>query len=224
MSEVYEQIHIKPTDIPKTAFATILGTFVSQVMQQGDCNAPSTFQRLMTAIFRDYIGKFVHIYLDDIFMFSNTLREHEHQLGLVFKRLEAARLYLSRNKVNLYSKSMDCLGHLIDDQGVHADSDKMQHIREWRQPWSYHDIQRFLGLVQYLAHYMPDVTAFTTPLSGCAWNNCPFIWMLLLDKCFESIELLACRAPILKPIDTNNPDPIWVITDGSKSGVGAVYG
>ena len=38
MSEAYEQIRIKPTDIPKTAFATILGMFVSQVMQQGDCN------------------------------------------------------------------------------------------------------------------------------------------------------------------------------------------
>ena len=67
MSEVYEQIRIKTTGIPKTAFTTILGTFVSQVMQQGDCNAPSTFQRLMTAIFRDYIGKFVHVYLDDIY-------------------------------------------------------------------------------------------------------------------------------------------------------------
>ena len=132
MSEAHEQIRIKPTDIPKTAFATILGTFVSQVIQQGDCNAPSTFQRLMTAIFRDYIGKFVHVYLDDIFIFSHTLREHKHQLGLVFKRLESAQLYLSRDKVDLYSKSMDCLGHLINDQGVHADSDKMQHIREWR--------------------------------------------------------------------------------------------
>ena len=71
---------------------------------------------------------------------------------------------------------------------------------------------------------MPDVTAFTTPLLGCAWNNRPFVWTPLLDKCFESIKLLAYRAPILKPIDTNNPDPIWVITEGSKSGVGAVYG
>ena len=48
--------------------------------------------------------------------------------------------------------------------------------------------------------------------------------MPLLDKCFESIKTLACKAPILKPIDNNNPDPIWVITDGSKAGVGAVYG
>ena len=56
MSEVYEQIHVRPEDVPKMAFSTIYGTFVSRVMQQGDCNAPSTFQRLMTAVFREYIA------------------------------------------------------------------------------------------------------------------------------------------------------------------------
>ena len=69
-----------------------------------------------------------------------------------------------------------------------------------------------------------DLGHSTTPLSGCARNNRPFIWTPLLEKCFESIKVLACRAPILKPIDTNNPDPIWVITNSSKSGVGAIYG
>jgi hypothetical protein len=44
MSEAYEQICVDPTHVSKTSFATILGTFRSQVMQMGDCNAPSTFQ------------------------------------------------------------------------------------------------------------------------------------------------------------------------------------
>jgi len=44
MLEAYEQIHIDPLSIPKMAFATVLGTFVSQVMQMGDCNSPSTLQ------------------------------------------------------------------------------------------------------------------------------------------------------------------------------------
>ena len=51
-------------------FSTIFGTFQSQVMQMGDCNAPSTFQRLMTAIFQDFLGRFVHVYLDNIFIYS----------------------------------------------------------------------------------------------------------------------------------------------------------
>ena len=84
LSDAYEQVHIVPSDIYKTAFATIYGMFVSNVMQQGDCNAPSTFQRAMYSIFRDYIGIFLHVYLDDIFVFSDTVQEHQGHLEKVF--------------------------------------------------------------------------------------------------------------------------------------------
>ena len=193
MSEAYGQICIQPEDVLKTAFATIFSTFVSRVMQQGDCNAPSTFQRLMTAVSREYITNFVHVYLDDIFIYSSSIEEHEEHLRMVFNKLCEAQLYLSRDKVDLYSKRMDCLSHLITDAGIHTDTDKMQKIRDWRQPCNYHKIQRFLGLVQYLAQFMPDVTAYTSPLSECARNNRPFVWTPLLHKCFESIKTLAAN-------------------------------
>ena len=45
----------------------------------------------------------------------------------------------------------------------------------------------------------------------------------MLDKCLELIKALVCQAPILKPINMNNPDPLWVICDGSKAGVSTVY-
>ena len=89
-------------------------------------------------------------------------------------------------------------------------------------PRNYHEVQKFLGLVQYLAQFMPDITAYTTPLSGAAHNNRAFQWTPLLDKCFESIKELATRAPILKPVDFSRNEPVWVITDGFKTGVGAV--
>jgi hypothetical protein len=63
MSDAYEQIRVVPDDMWKTAFSTIDRTYVSNVVQQGDCNTPSTFQRLMVSIFRDNIGTFVHVYL-----------------------------------------------------------------------------------------------------------------------------------------------------------------
>ena len=61
-------------------------------------------------------------------------------------------------------------------------------------------------------------------LSGSANNNRAFQWIPLLDKCFESIKVLATRAPILKLVDFSSNEPVWVITDGSKTGVGTVYG
>ena len=73
MTEAYEQMHIRPEDVGKTRFSTIFGMFQSQVMQMGDCNAPSTFQWSMTAIFQDFLRRFVHVYLDDIFIYSQSI-------------------------------------------------------------------------------------------------------------------------------------------------------
>ena len=93
----------------------------------------------------------------------------------MFQQLRDHHLSLSKSKVDLYSKRLECLGHIIDDRGIHADADKMQHIREWRRPRTFNDVQCFLGLVQYLAHYMPDISAYTTPLSGYVRNSHPFV-------------------------------------------------
>lgn len=84
----------------------------------------------MTEIFHEYIGIFVYVYLDDIFVYSNTIEEHERHLGLVFQKLREAQLYLKADKCDLYSKRMDCLGHIIDDWGIHTDKDKMTRIKE----------------------------------------------------------------------------------------------
>ena len=79
MSNAYEQIRNEPPDIWKSAFANVFGMFVSNVMVQEDCNSPATFQ--------DIIGRYVHVYLDDIFIFSDTLEEHECHIQDVFQRL-----------------------------------------------------------------------------------------------------------------------------------------
>ncbi len=68
----------------KTAFSTVWGTYVSHIMQQGDCNAPVTFQQLMMSIFQDIIERGIHIYLNDIFVYSDTIEEHESHLRIVF--------------------------------------------------------------------------------------------------------------------------------------------
>ena len=86
MSDAYEQIHVDPDDIWKTAFATVVGTLLSNVMQKGGCNAPSTFQQLMSRLFRRQIGRYVFVYLDGIF-YSTMIEEHEEHLKVVFEIL-----------------------------------------------------------------------------------------------------------------------------------------
>jgi hypothetical protein len=128
LSDTYEQVRVEPEDVWKTAFSTVQGVYESLVMQQGDCDAPSTFQRLMNMIFQDYIEVFIHIYLDDIFVFSESIEEHQTHLELVLNKLCKHSLYLRADKCELYTEKVECLGHMIDEHGLHADSNKMARI------------------------------------------------------------------------------------------------
>ena len=224
ISNAYELIRVEPEDVWKTAFATIVGTFASNVMQQGDCNAPSTFQRFITNLFRDFIGKFVYAYLDDIFIFSESIEDHQDHIRQVIERLHEAKMELNPKKCDFFSEKIDCLGRIIDDQGIHADSSKMAQILEWRTPRSYHDVQWFLGLVQYIQHFMPNVSVFTAPLLAITRNGHEFMWRPIHKKSFAEIKALAAKTPVLKPINPDLADPIWVVCDASASGVGAFYG
>ena len=87
MSDTYKQVWVEPDNVENSAFSTIVGTFLSHIVQQGDCNAPAMFQRLMTWLFCQFIGKFVYVYLDDIFIFSYSIEEHESHLDTVFNIL-----------------------------------------------------------------------------------------------------------------------------------------
>jgi hypothetical protein len=226
LSDVYEQIQIKPEHESHTVFTMIYGNMISRMMQQGDKNCPTTFQQLMNTSFADMIAVFVHCYQDNIFVYSDTLEEHMAHLEMVFQRLHKLRLYLSDNlkKLDILSLNMECLGFFIDDDGIHMDPVKMEKIRDWQTPRSYQDMLKFNGVIQYLAQFLPRSVDYTAPLTGMCSNNRDFVWTDLQDKCFNKIKSLMANAPILKPINRRTKVPIWVLSDASASGVGAWYG
>ena len=178
----------------------------------------------MTLIFRDTLGKFLHVYLDDIFVFSNTVEEHEKHLRVIFERLRENHLYMKWSKCNLYAEEIDCLGHIIDSKGIHPDVDRLSRIWDWRTPWNYNDVQQFVGLVNYVGNFLPNITTYTGPLQAMTQNRSPFFWRPIHQRCFEMIKWICYKTPIIKLIDYKLDTPIWLICDASKTGVSAMYG
>ena len=138
---------------------------------------------------------------------------------MCLSKLRENHLFLEIAKCDLYSTSMDCLGHLINDRGLHADADKMVHMCNWCIPQNLKEVQRFLDLIQYLVHFMPDITTYTGPLSAICRNGQPFYWKPLHEACINHIKVIACKLPILKLIDLHSDNLVWVICDASMLGI-----
>lgn len=229
MTDAYEQVRVVPNHVNRTAFSTPTGCFVSEVIQQGDCNAPATFQRLMTTIFSEGIGSWIHVYLDDIFVFNQTLEEHEKCLQRVFDILYEQELYLSKDKVYFFTEDCECLGFKVDDQGIHPDPLKIRAILNWPEPTDAKDIMRFLGLVNYIINQVPLLSIRSAALSTLTHLDEKWRWGPVEIESFKAVKAAVERHLVLKPIDwiaakDNSRMKVFVVCDACPSGVGAVMG
>ncbi|KAJ8497106.1 hypothetical protein ONZ45_g12185 [Pleurotus djamor] len=228
MTNAFFQTKVHPDDIPLTAVRTPFGLFEWTVMPQGLCNAPSTHQRRMNAALQPFTGKFCHAYLDDIIIWSSSVEEHTKNVETVLQALREAALFCSIKKTDLFCTEIDFLGHHISARGIEANAAKAEKIMSWPTPATVGDVRRFLGLVRYLASFLPrlaTLTAVLTPLTGGkASTKDPVSWSEKHDTAFNGIKSLIASRECLTTIDHENPgdNTIFVTTDASNLGTGGV--
>jgi hypothetical protein len=136
----YHQIKIRDKDIPKTTFYMIYMLYEYLVMSFGLTNAPAHFMYLINSVFIPELAKFIVVFIDDILVYSNSMKDHEEQLRVMLQRLRDHQLYAKFSKCEFWINEVAFLGHVISSEGIIVDPSKVRDVLDWEPPKSVHQV------------------------------------------------------------------------------------
>jgi hypothetical protein len=150
----YHQVRMHPDDVHKTTFRTHHGHFEFLVMSFGHTNAPSTFQALMNSVLRPFLRRCVLVFFDDILIYNRSWSEHLQHIRAVFSVLREHGLVLKRSKCSFGERRVQYLGHIIANDVVAMDDDKITAVQAWPLPQCVKALRGFLGLTGYYRRFI----------------------------------------------------------------------
>ena len=126
MTNSFFQTQVHPDNIPLTVVTTPFGLYEWTVMPQGLKNALPIHQQRMNSALHEHIGKFCHIYINDIVIWSNSIDEHKQHINIIMKALESAKLFCNKKKCKIFLLELDFLGHHISACRIEPNASKVQ--------------------------------------------------------------------------------------------------
>ena len=109
----YHQIPLALEDQEKITFVTPTGNYHYKVMPFGLKNAGSTYQRMMTKMFKPQLGKNIEVYIDDMIVKSKEVSDHVDDLRKIFGTLKEHKLCLNASKRSFGVGSGKFLGYMV---------------------------------------------------------------------------------------------------------------
>ena len=97
-------------------------------------------------------------------MWGTNEEEHNERLEQTLKRAEQRNLKLNKDKSRIKQKEISYLGHIISEDGIKPDPNKVAAIVDMKSPQSKEELQRFLGMTTYLSKFIPDYSETSVPL------------------------------------------------------------
>ena len=234
----YYQVDVAEDHKPRTAFTVgPLGFFECTRMPFGLTNAPATFQRLMERCMGELHMQECVTFIDDIMVFAKDFDQELERLGHCFQKLRLNGLKVNAKKCDFFKRKVRYCGHVVSEDGVETDPDKIAEIQAWNVPTNVTELRKFLGLAGYYRRFVDSFSRKAKPLTDLLGGTPtkkrkkkktdqlrlsppPWTWGPSQQKAFDTLKEALMSPPILVYPDYD--EPFVLHTDASGDGLGAV--
>jgi RNase H-like domain found in reverse transcriptase/Reverse transcriptase (RNA-dependent DNA polymerase)/Integrase zinc binding domain len=219
--QAFHRIRIDPDSEDLTTFRTRYGSYKCKVLPFGLTNGPATFQHYMNETLMEYLDDFCTAYLDDILIYSSNPLEHDEHVRKVLLRLRKAGLQADIKKCEFNVTRTKYLGFVISTDGVEVDPEKVEAIRNWKQPTTVRGVQSFLGFCNFYRRFIRDYGRVAAPLTQLTRKDQVFQFDQDCVRAFEQLRTALIHAPLLAHFDVDRH--CLIETDASDMVVAAVF-
>ena len=201
----------------KAGFTTPFGIFEFNRLPFGLSNGPAFFSAVMQNILSDL--PFIRVYIDDITIASKDENEHLEHINILLNRLNEHNLKINPDKCNWFATEIKLLGHIVDQNGIRMDVDKIEAIKNRKEPTNLKQLQSFLGLTNYYRKFVLNYSRITAPLHKLTSQQSKWEWTKECKIAFDLLKQKLIEYPILRAPDFSRQ--FILHTDASHLALGA---
>ena len=151
----------------------------------------------MNKIFYDLIRKTMHVYIDNITIYTKTFNEYLRVLEEVLNRIQGHGMFLKPKKCTIMTHELHMLGHIISQDGIKTDPAKISAVSSYPDPSSKTEVRAFMGLAGYYRYFILNCSRITEPINITLKKDLLFKWIEEAKAAFNQIKAKLCSAPIL---------------------------
>ena len=213
----YWQIRLEEKSSYLTTFNSPFGRYRFKRLPFGIICAQDLFQRKMDELFEDMEG--VTPLIDDVIIHGRTREEHDCNLRAALDKASENKLKLNSEKLTVGATQVEYFGHLITDEGLKPDPEKIKAIKMMPPPTNKKELQTVLGMITYLSKFAPQLSETTKPMRDLLKDDIEFSWDKPQEEALHKVKQIITAQPVLAFFDPRKPITLQV--DASKHGLGA---
>lgn len=150
---------------------------------------------------------------------EEAYEDHNKNMKALLTRCRECNCKLNKSKIVLCNKSVLFYGFVLSDEGLKPNPARVDAIKNMPEPKTKEEVSRFLGMINYLSRFIPNLSSESSSLRNVCLRNSDWKWSVLEQEEFRKLKDVVSESTVLKYYHLK--EPVELFCDSSSFGLGA---